>query len=102
MQAEALLGRILPPFRPQYRLDKFGFEVPMYVNEDTGETRDDPRLGLVPGDWEQLAAERTPDDPYYFVRFRNRRTEEEINSDPRLFPEALEVRGVKLETFALV
>jgi hypothetical protein len=78
-----------------------------FFNSDTGElTADDPRLEPHP-DWERVEVEDlgrvlTGDDPEVCDFFRNKTTEELINYDPRLLPEALEARGVPLRTFSLV
>jgi hypothetical protein len=75
------------------------------LNAETKEKvsiEDDPRLGEMPAEWERLEVIPSPDDPYYVQRCRNKITGEEINSDPRLLPEELEKRGVKLQTFRLV
>lgn len=53
-------------------------------------------------DWQPGAWERTRVDPNNCCRFRNTRTGEVVNSDPRLFPEALEARGVDVRTITLV
>lgn len=65
-------------------------------------TDEDPRLGRIPPNWERVAKHRNPDDPEIFDRFRNMDTGELINSDPRLFPDALRARGVNLESFRLI
>jgi len=103
MTDESLLGPLPSQFRIQYVRDKFGVNMPRYLNKSIGElTDEDPRLGPIPTDWGRAPAERTSDDPSMFTRFKNKVSGELINSDPRLFPEALEARGVKLETFSLV
>ena len=62
----------------------------------------DPRLGEPPLDWEEVKSVRTPEDPLHFRRFKNRKTGEVVNGDPRLFPDALRERGVPITTFRLV
>lgn len=100
---ESLLGPIPAPWRLQMIQDNIGFRTPQFVNTETeARTTDDPRLGSVPRDWEELEAVRLPEDPAVFKRFRNKTSGEVIDSDPRMFPEALKQRGVKLETFTLV
>ncbi|KAI0418246.1 heterokaryon incompatibility protein-domain-containing protein [Xylaria grammica] len=100
--AELLLGPIPPEFSINYAVDK-SYITPWFMNSITGERqRDDPRLGSDPEGWESLPLERTRDDPYNFVRFRNKGTGEVVNWDPRLTPEALAARGVELEKFRLV
>ena len=76
----------------------------LFYNPTTDElTREDPRLEPHP-DWERV--EQTmpleQDDPEVCDFFRNKRTGEVMDSDPRISPEALEARGVKLRTFAIV
>ncbi|KAF2099797.1 HET-domain-containing protein [Rhizodiscina lignyota] len=76
-----------------------------FINISTGEVvdiTDDPRLGPLPEEWgftderpTTLDASQTP------LCFRNKITGEIINSDPRMLPDALRARGVKLRTFAL-
>jgi predicted secreted protein len=103
MHAELLLGELQPQYRACVQTDSFGFTMPSYRDMTTGETNfEDPRLGPIPDGWEQLPTERTSDDPVIFARFRNSASGEVFNADPRLFPKALEARGVKLETFDLV
>ncbi|KAI6085936.1 heterokaryon incompatibility protein-domain-containing protein [Hypoxylon rubiginosum] len=103
MHAELLLGPLPSTFSTGYALDKLGYTIDWFKNNITGERqRDDPRLGPDPKGWERLPQERTQDDPLTFVRFRNTETSEVVNWDPRLTPEALTARGVKLEKFRLV
>ncbi|KAK7752672.1 hypothetical protein SLS62_005441 [Diatrype stigma] len=76
-----------------------------FFNPDTGEqTAEDPRLGPLPAEWEKLGEERELecDDPLDCAFFWNTTTGETVNYDPRLEPEALSARGVRLETFVLV
>ncbi|KAI1387256.1 HET-domain-containing protein [Hypoxylon trugodes] len=107
MFGEALLG----PFPESWKfiLHREGEEDGQYrvcfVNTDTGVKRtDDPRLDEIPlpPEWEPIEWNRTTADPLHYRKFWNRETGEEINSDPRLFPEALVGRGVPLETITLV
>jgi hypothetical protein len=45
---------------------------------------------------------RTPYDPIVMAVFKNTETGEIMKSDPRMLPEALIARGVKLENIRLV
>jgi len=102
MHAELLLGPIPPTFSINYAVDK-AYVTPWFTSSITGERqRDDPRLWVDPEGWEKLPLERTRDDPYNFIRFRNKETGEVVNWDPRLTPETLVARGIKLEKFRLV
>jgi hypothetical protein len=83
--------------------DTLGRPLHRYLNRDKWEyTAEDPRLDRLPPEWERIEYERSPDDPALFEMFKNCVTGETINSDPRLSPEALRVRGVRLETFQLI
>jgi hypothetical protein len=76
---------------------------PCFINTKNGAvTTDDPRLGPLPPEWEPIDGPETVVDETHFAWFKNKATEEEMDSDPRMLPEALEKRGVKLETFRLV
>jgi hypothetical protein len=100
---EALLEPLPSPWKVRIKLGSNGYDKIYFINSLTGEsTHEDPRLEALPSHWEELEAVRTPDDPLLFGRFRNKLTGEVRNSDPRLLPEALEKRGVKIETFELV
>ncbi|KAK3990449.1 heterokaryon incompatibility protein-domain-containing protein, partial [Cladorrhinum sp. PSN332] len=75
----------------------------IFHNRDTRVTSDeDPRLEPLGDGWERTRRGRTADDPGYFQRYRNRITGEEMTSDPRMTPDALRARGVKLEEFTLI
>ena len=83
--------------------DKLGRPLQRFLNLQTGQyTAEDPRLDILPSEWERVAYDRTPDDPALFEVFKNRVTGEMMKSDPRLSPEALLARGVTLETFQLI
>ena len=102
MNGEAFLGPLPAPWI--IRNEPAGaYDMPHYLNTDTKTIcTDDPRLGPLPSEWEPLDRDRTPDDPLHYAWFKNKVTGEEMNSDPRLLPEALEKRGVELQTFRLV
>lgn len=106
MDGEILCGPlpspwIVRPVRDHYNRD----ELPTFYNSETKVTTQvDPRFGNLPEEWLQIdpQPEKTPDDPRLFKVHLNTRTGEVINSDPRLLPEMLEARGVKLEVFRLI
>lgn len=63
-------------------------------------TQDDPRLPELSEDWELIRSSvtgNTRDDR----SFKNKRTGEVIDHDPRLTPKVLTECGVKLETFRI-
>ncbi|KAF2099199.1 hypothetical protein NA57DRAFT_56813 [Rhizodiscina lignyota] len=100
---EALLGPLPPNYTLQIMNDGVGGHTVQFKNADNDSlASEDPRLGDLPAEWEQLNAVRTRDDPLFFARFRNKETGKVINSDPRMLPGALEARGVKLHSFKLV
>ena len=83
--------------------DSLGRALHRYVNLMTYElTAEDPRLGVLPPEWERVPYERSADDPALFEVFKNSITGETLHSDPRLSPEALRARGVNLETLQLI
>ncbi|KAI3333872.1 HET-domain-containing protein [Ustulina deusta] len=63
-------------------------------------------LGALPHSWEvkiePIEFEWTPSDSMHCRKFRNKSTGEIINSDPRLFPEALLERGIPVRTITIV
>jgi hypothetical protein len=73
----------------------FNSQEDIYINED-------PRLGSLPPGWGGIERRRNPNDPYIFDRFKNNVTGDVINSDPRMLPDILRARGVKLNSFLLV
>ena len=83
--------------------DPLGRPLHRYLNLITNEqTAEDPRLGALAPEWERVPYKRLPDDPALFELFKNRVTGQTINSDPRLYSDALRVGGLKLHTFNLV
>jgi len=100
MYGEALLGPLSEPWEAKKERG-LGFKWhPRFYNTDTKklvDLRGDPRLGPIPDGWEQLEN----DDPHRLQKWKNVKTGELINSDPRLLPSALVERGVKLQTFML-
>ncbi|EXL41949.1 hypothetical protein FOCG_15311 [Fusarium oxysporum f. sp. radicis-lycopersici 26381] len=101
--AEAFLGPLPAPWVMQYKPDSCGVQTPYFFNKDTKEAvQQDPRLGELPVTWEAIQKDRTKDDPQFLSLFRNNLTGELMNSDPRMLPEALRDRGVRLQSFKLV
>lgn len=101
--AVGLIGPLPEDWTVFIRGDSLGRPTQWYRNLRNGqETLDDPRLWSLSPNWERVAYERLPDDPAIFERFRNLKTGELVNSDPRLSPTALLARGIKLQSFSLV
>lgn len=80
------------------------FTILKFYNAETQTTcAEDPRLGPLSEKWEVVDREdRISEDPRIFKCFKNKQTGEIVKSDPRMEPEVLRARGVKLRTFALV
>jgi hypothetical protein len=105
MDGEGLLGTIPPPWCVTMSTHLQGYWSRVFQNTKADiYTTNDPRWAEIPipPEWEPIDFERTVADPTHCVKFRNRNTGEIINSDPRLFPEALIARGVPLKTITLV
>jgi hypothetical protein len=102
MEGQALLGPIPHPWKLIIKnadpLGSFSF-----LHHQTDEmTAHDPRLDLLPQDWQEVEEESDARLAFHTQHYKNKTTGEIINSDPRLLPEALEARGVHLETITLV
>jgi len=104
MDGESLLGPMPAPWKVRLASIKgSGISYPRYWNTAINAmSREDPRLGDLPTEWERIKQRRTADDPIFFAPHRNKLTGETINSDPRMLPENLRARGVDLQTFQLV
>lgn len=103
MDGEKFLGRLVKPWRLQLNFGSTGLALPCFYNDDTKTiTGDDPRLPPLPRSWELTGRTHGQGDTESFREFRNTETGEVINYDPRMSPEALRERGVKLQTFVLV
>ena len=100
--AVGILGPLPRNWRAIIRVDAVGRPLHRYLNLKTFEqTAEDPRLGPLPPGWERVPYERFSFDPAIFEVFSSSVTGETITCDPRLSPEALQLLGVKLETFRL-
>lgn len=101
--AVGILGPLPDHWIAIIRGDALGRPRPRYISlKHQHEIKDDPRLGSLPSDWERVTSTRSAEDPSIFDRFRNLETGELVDSDPRLFPDALVARGVDLQHFALI
>lgn len=107
MDGEVLLGPFSKPWsatmvRFMSDDDRAVTETQFFNDETQMYTREDPRLGTTSDEWTEVFMEDKMRSPYVVQHYRNSRTGELINSDPRLLPDALRARGVLLETFRLV
>jgi hypothetical protein len=102
MEGQAILGALPSPWTLVVLRTICGAQF-WFHNSETGESQlEDPRLDGLPSEWEPIQKEDEARLSYIVQHYRNRLTGEIINSDPRLLPEALRARGVKLETLILV
>lgn len=100
--AEGLLGPLPDEFVMQMHRPN-GVYQPSFLNtKEEKVCEEDPRLGEMPRSWEKIDFTPSQDDPIYAVKYRNKDTDEVLNSDPRLLPDMLRARGVNLQTFRLV
>jgi hypothetical protein len=101
MDGEALLGAIPSPWKLEIvKIPGPGWS--NYFAKSPGvKTLDDPRLPPLPSEWEEVGRD-IHDHTTSKALFRNIVTGETMDSDPRILPEALEARGVKLKRFRLV
>ncbi|PMD34449.1 HET-domain-containing protein [Hyaloscypha variabilis F] len=104
--AEALLGPLPKDWEIEIHVDSAnGVGWPIFVRKPTDtRTWQDPRLPRLPPGWEgiphpELSSGTTGP---LFNRFKSTITNETTEFDPRLSPEALEERGVKLQRFQLI
>ncbi|KAK1756483.1 heterokaryon incompatibility protein-domain-containing protein [Echria macrotheca] len=99
--AIGLLGPLPEPWEGNLEERVGGRRRLVFHNKRTDEySYEDPRLGDL-GDWEWIDRQPEIDDPAVFEYFRNKKTGETMNSDPRMLPEVLKARGVQLTTFVL-
>jgi hypothetical protein len=102
MEGQALLGPLPLLWELIINSDDIRYSF-CFLNHETGEiTQHDPRLDVLPQQWHEVAEEDNARFEIYTQHYENKTTGEVINSDPRLLPEALEARGVHLETITLV
>jgi len=101
--SSCLPGLLPKSWKVDVEWDSSALPVYHFVNSSTNEkTIEDPRLGPLPKEWRRIDAERGRDDPVASQTFKSRNTNEVIDSDPRLLPEALKARGVPLVTLPLI
>jgi hypothetical protein len=105
MNSEAVLGRLLPSTQVRVAANNDGVFQPRYMDPTTSSLCSaDPRLAdvPVPEPWEPVKLwQWTNDDPTQCVKYRNTVTGEVINTDPRMFPDALRSRGLNLRNIVL-
>jgi hypothetical protein len=102
MEGQALLGPLPDSWDLiiDHRIKKSRFS--FHHRQTDAVALEDPRLEALPSEWEEVDKEDEARLRFHVQHHRNKVTGEIINSDPRLLPEALEVRGVKLDTFVMI
>jgi hypothetical protein len=104
MDGEAILGSLPGEYETVSILNETsGTDLPAFRNRQTGQvTHEDPRLPLLKPEWKDVSVDRTGSNAS--LCWRNETTGEwrYYLRDPRLDTDALESRGVKLETFFFV
>lgn len=99
MLGEALTPPLEPPWKYALPVTK-GWALPYFVNTETGElVKTDSRLGSLPPGWEEV----TSPDPF-LPPFVFKKTDDGCISvcDPRMSADAIQRRGIELETLELV
>jgi hypothetical protein len=99
MNGEAVLGSFPTGWKAQANRNKQGSLVQTFTQEgnQTEPTYDDPRLGPLPEGWKLTRADTLHDTTFHDESAQHVHKE----NDPRLLPQALMDRGVKIETFLL-
>ena len=103
--AKALLGPLPESWSVQVRGrsdDRQGYFPHFFDSEGQSLSEKDPRLGNLPHNWERFNRDWEYGDPLNAQWYKNTITGEIINSDPRMSPEALKARGVKVQTITLI
>lgn len=103
--AKALLGPLPGGWSVQWRPPKNDRRVilPVFLNSEIQSLSEaDPRLNDLPHDWEKFEREWEYGDPANAKWFKNTKTGEILNSDPRMHPEALKARGVDVREIELI
>ncbi|KAI9646426.1 hypothetical protein NHQ30_004418 [Ciborinia camelliae] len=103
MDGEAILGPVPSTCKVElYRRKDSGYST-HFVKASNKTTLDDPRLPPLPSEWIEINRDDGPCPwPIRRSSFKNVVTGESMDSDPRMLPEALMERGVKLQQFRLV
>jgi hypothetical protein len=97
-----LLGPLPHPWRGIAAWVHGDRRVVRFLNTETKEkTMEDPRLEPSP-EWERIDKKLDKDDPTLYDFFKHKGTGEIINYEPRLEPDKLEAKGVKLTWFSLI
>ncbi|KAF7917095.1 hypothetical protein BELL_0537g00070 [Botrytis elliptica] len=100
MDGEALLGPLPTPWKTElYRRKDSGYST--HFVKPNEKTLDDPRLSPLPSEWIEVNRDDGP-WPISKSYFKHLVTGETMDSDPRMLPQALMERGVKLRKFRLV
>jgi hypothetical protein len=98
---KVLLGPLPKPWTMVVE-DFYPIEFALYNSEPEEIIIDDPRLGALPEEWEEVEIEDETHSDHALRHYMHRDLGAVIDSDPRMLPDTLRPRGVKLETIVLV
>jgi hypothetical protein len=100
---EAVLGLLPKPWVAAVHRPNAGGQMHFHNRETDERTHLDPRLGPLPEQWEEMRPESDVVEEFSLASsFKHRGTEEVMESDPRLLPDALKELGIKVEKFLLI
>ncbi|KAL8866973.1 MAG: hypothetical protein Q9174_005961, partial [Haloplaca sp. 1 TL-2023] len=99
MLGEALKPPLKPPWKDVLPVTR-GWALSYFINAQTDELlKDDPRLGPLPTEWEEIQTLNPFLPPFVF---RNKENGYVSMNDPRMSAESIQQRGTMLNTFDLV
>ena len=100
---EAVLGPLPKPWAAAVHRPNAGGQMHFHNQETDERTHLDPRLGPLPEQWGEIRPESDVVEEFSLASsFKHRGTGEIMESDPRLLPDALKERGIKVEKFLLI
>jgi hypothetical protein len=102
MEGQAVLGSLSPSWKLVVEHTYSTYRLLFRNAQDGAKTPQDPRLGVLPENWEPIEKEDEARLRYTVQHYRHKVTNEIINSDPRLVLEAVRARGIKVETLVLI
>ena len=97
---EPFLGPLPSPWKVQFRKHNGWLYIREFLDTVSGKISDeDPRMDQLATDWEKVeAAVRSSALP----QFKNKTTGQIVETDPRLFPDHLKKRGIKVQSVHLI
>jgi hypothetical protein len=102
MEGQAVLGSLSPSWKLVVEHTYSTYRLLFRNAQDGAKTPQDPRLGVLPENWEPIEKEDEARLRYTVQHYRHKITNEIINSDPRLMLEAVRARSIKVETLVVI